>query len=307
MIVSGGENVFPAEVEDCLTRHEAVVEAPRSASTTPSSASGCGRSSWSGTAPAPQRGRAQGAVKQNLARYKVPREIVFLDELPRNATGKVLKRELAEHGETDDGSLHRRARPPTSPCATSSGRTSPCPPSRGSKAVLLVFYPYAFSSVCTGEMSQIRSRLDEFMTFGTEVLAISCDPMHSLRAFADADGLNFPLLSDFWPHGEVTRAYGVFDEAKGARAGRRTSSTRREWWRWSVHNPTSQGRDLDEHLQAASSRWPRPVGPIFNNFACRGWRRLATPATVLPVEPLVTRDASGSTFSCPGRRGQVDQ
>ena len=61
--------------------------------------------------------------------------------------------------------------------------------------MLLVFYPYAFSSVCTGEMSQIRSRLDEFMTFDTEVLAISCDPMYSLRAFADADGLNFPLLS----------------------------------------------------------------------------------------------------------------
>ena len=46
----------------------------------------------------------------------------------------------------------------------------------GHKAVLLVFYPYAFSNVCTGEMSQIRARLDEFMTFDAEVLAISCDP-----------------------------------------------------------------------------------------------------------------------------------
>ena len=65
-------------------------------------------------------------------------------------------------------------------------------------------------------MSGIRDRLDEFLTFDTEVLAISCDPVYSLRAFADADGLNFPLLSDFWPHGAVTRAYGVFDEARGA-------------------------------------------------------------------------------------------
>ncbi len=65
----------------------------------------------------------------------------------------------------------------------------------GHKAVLLVFYPYAFSNVCTGEMSQIRARLDEFMTFDAEVLAISCDPTHALRAFADHDGLNFPLLS----------------------------------------------------------------------------------------------------------------
>jgi peroxiredoxin len=119
----------------------------------------------------------------------------------------------------------------------------------GSKAVLLVFYPYAFSNVCTGEMSQIRSRLDEFMTFGTEVLAISCDPMHSLRAFADDDGLNFPLLSDFWPHGAVTRAYDVFDEAKGH--PRRSSYVvdRAGMVAWSVHNPTSEGRDLGEHLR----------------------------------------------------------
>jgi peroxiredoxin len=119
----------------------------------------------------------------------------------------------------------------------------------GNKAVLLVFYPYAFSSVCTGEMSQIRSRLDEFMTFGTEILAISCDPMHSLRAFADADGLNFPLLSDFWPHGEVTRSYDVFDESKGR--PRRSSYVvdQAGMVAWSVHNPTSQGRDLDEHLR----------------------------------------------------------
>ena len=87
---------------------------------------------------------------------------------------------------------------------------------RGSKAVLLVFYPYAFSNVCTGEMAQIRSRLDEFMSFDSEILAISCDPTHSLRAFADSDGLNFALLSDFWPHGAVTQLYDVFDESEGS-------------------------------------------------------------------------------------------
>ncbi len=119
----------------------------------------------------------------------------------------------------------------------------------GTKAVLLVFYPYAFSNVCTSEMSQIRSRLDEFLTFDSEVLAISCDPTHSLRAFADADGLNFPLLSDFWPHGEVSRKYDVFDEVKGR--PRRSSYVvdKRGALRWSVHNPTSIGRDLDEHLR----------------------------------------------------------
>jgi peroxiredoxin len=120
---------------------------------------------------------------------------------------------------------------------------------RDRKAVVLFFYPYAFSSVCTGEMAGIRNRLDEFMTFDTEALAISCDPMFALRAFADADGINFPLLSDFWPHGEVARAYDVFDERYGA--ARRSSYVidKQGRVRWSVHNANADGRDLDEHLR----------------------------------------------------------
>jgi mycoredoxin-dependent peroxiredoxin len=120
---------------------------------------------------------------------------------------------------------------------------------RGRKAVALIFYPYAFSGVCTGEMAGIRDRLAEFLTFDTEVLGISCDPVFAQRAFADADGLNFPLLSDFWPHGAVSRAYDVLDERTGA--PRRSSYVvdRDGLLRWSVHNPTSQGRDLDEHLR----------------------------------------------------------
>ena len=85
---------------------------------------------------------------------------------------------------------------------------------RGKKAVAIFFYPFAFSGVCTGELSGIRDRLAEFLTFDTEILAISCDPIYSIRAFSDADGLNFPLLSDFWPHAEVTRAYDVFDDER---------------------------------------------------------------------------------------------
>ena len=120
---------------------------------------------------------------------------------------------------------------------------------RGTKAVALVFYPYAFSGVCTGEMAGIRNRLAEFLTFDSEVLAISCDPIFTLRAFADADGLNFPLLSDFWPHGEVCRAYDVFDERSGS--PRRSSYVvdKEGMVRWAVHNASSEGRDLDEHLR----------------------------------------------------------
>jgi mycoredoxin-dependent peroxiredoxin len=120
---------------------------------------------------------------------------------------------------------------------------------RGKKAVTLVFYPYAFSGVCTGEMAGIRSRLADFMTFDSEVLAISCDPTYTLRAFADADGLNFPLLSDFWPHGDVCRAYDVFDEDRGS--PRRSSYVvdKEGTVRWAVHNARSEGRDLEEHLR----------------------------------------------------------
>jgi peroxiredoxin len=119
--------------------------------------------------------------------------------------------------------------------------------------VVLFFYPFAFSGVCTGEMAGIRDRLDEFMTFDTEALAISCDPMFALRAFADADGLNFPLLSDFWPHGAVARAYDVFDERSGA--ARRSSYVidKQGRVRWSVHNANADGRDLDEHLRELSA------------------------------------------------------
>ena len=99
MIVSGGENVFPAEVEDCLARHARVVEA---------AAIGVDDTDYGKRLrafvvvahdhdqPGPDADELREWVKQNLARYKVPREFVFLDELPRNATGKILKRELAQ-------------------------------------------------------------------------------------------------------------------------------------------------------------------------------------------------------------------
>ena len=119
---------------------------------------------------------------------------------------------------------------------------------QGAKSVAILFYPYAFSGVCTGEMAAVRDRLAEFATFDTEVLAISCDPMFALRAFADADGLNFPLLSDFWPHGAVARAYDVFDDEQGC--PRRSSYVvdRDGTVCWAVHNAMPEGRDLDEHL-----------------------------------------------------------
>ncbi|MCL2542310.1 MAG: peroxiredoxin [Nocardioidaceae bacterium] len=120
---------------------------------------------------------------------------------------------------------------------------------RGKKAVALVFYPFAFSGVCTGEMGAIRHRLDELLTFDTEVLAISCDPVYSLRAFADSDGLNFALLSDFWPHGEVARSYGVLDEQHGYARRSTYVVDRSGVVAWAVHSPLGTARDVDELIE----------------------------------------------------------
>lgn len=80
----------------------------------------------------------------------------------------------------------------------------------GGRAVLLVFYPFAFSGTCTGELCEIRDDLSSFANDDVQVVGVSCDPAHALRAFADAEGYTFPLLSDFWPHGQTAKAYGVF-------------------------------------------------------------------------------------------------
>ena len=86
---------------------------------------------------------------------------------------------------------------------------------RGDKAVLLVFYPFAFSGTCTAELCAVRDDLGSFQNDTVQILAISTDPMPSLKAWADQQAYQFPLLSDFWPHGAVAQQYGVFFEQAG--------------------------------------------------------------------------------------------
>ena len=119
----------------------------------------------------------------------------------------------------------------------------------GEKAVVLVFYPFAFSGVCTGELCEIRDNLPTFESEEVQLLAVSCDPMFALRAFADQDDLTFPLLSDFWPHGAVSSAYGVFDEARGCSQRSTFIIDRDGILRWSVHNAMPQARDLEEYTR----------------------------------------------------------
>ena len=86
---------------------------------------------------------------------------------------------------------------------------------RGKKNVLLVFYPFAFSGICTGELCQVRDELADYQNDKVQVLGISVDSFFTLKAWAKDEGYEFPLLSDFWPHGEVAKAYGVFNEVGG--------------------------------------------------------------------------------------------
>jgi peroxiredoxin len=81
--------------------------------------------------------------------------------------------------------------------------------------VLLVFYPFAFSGICTGELCRLRDELTTYTDAGVKVFAISTDPVFSLKAFKAQENLDFPLLSDFWPHGATAQAYGVFNDKAG--------------------------------------------------------------------------------------------
>lgn len=125
---------------------------------------------------------------------------------------------------------------------------------RGRRDVVLVFYPYAFSGVCTSELTALRDRPD--LAAAAELLAVSCDPMFTLRAYADSSGLEFSLLSDFWPHGAIASQYGVFDAGRGC-AGRGTFVIDQAGViRWSVVSGFSQARDPDDYAKALASLAP---------------------------------------------------
>ncbi|HEY7720504.1 MAG TPA: peroxiredoxin [Pedococcus sp.] len=124
---------------------------------------------------------------------------------------------------------------------------------RGEKNVVVVFYPFAFSGICTGELCEIRDDLGAFVGDDVQVLAISCDHMFSQRAWADKEGYFFPLLSDFWPHGQVARDFGVFSERAGA-ATRGTFLIDREGVvRWSLVNEIGQARDFSGYHEALAA------------------------------------------------------
>ena len=124
---------------------------------------------------------------------------------------------------------------------------------RGSKNVVLVFYPLAFSGVCTGELCAMRDSFPEVTGDDVELITVSVDSMFAHRAWADAEHYEFALLSDFWPHGDVARAYGVFDDNAGL-ATRGTFVIDKDGVvRWKVVNPIPQARDIADYQNALAA------------------------------------------------------
>ncbi len=119
--------------------------------------------------------------------------------------------------------------------------------------VLLVFVPYAFSDTCTNELIDLRDAEDLRSGDAVTVLVASCDSVYTIKAWADSHRYTGVLLSDFWPHGEVARGYGVFDDRKGL-ASRGTFLIDADGVvRWTVRNPMGEARRLEDYRDALAA------------------------------------------------------
>ena len=121
---------------------------------------------------------------------------------------------------------------------------------RGRKNVVLMFYPFAFTSICTGELCELRDSQADFDADDAEVLSISCDTPHTLKVYANQESLTHSLLSDFWPHGEVSQAYGVFLHEKGFATRGTFVIDKAGIVRWSVINAPGEARSAGEYKAA---------------------------------------------------------
>ncbi len=124
---------------------------------------------------------------------------------------------------------------------------------RGEKAVLLVFYPLAFTGICTGELGVLNAKIEQFQNDDVQAVTISVDSVYSHKVFADREGFEFPLLADFWPHGAVAQRYGVFNEQAGF-ANRGTFLIDRDGVvRFAECNGPGEGRDAQLWLDAIAA------------------------------------------------------
>ena len=121
---------------------------------------------------------------------------------------------------------------------------------RDKKNVVVLFYPFSFTGTCTGELCEIRDDLNSFQNEDVQLLAISCDSIFSQRSFAEEQGYKFPVLTDFWPHGEVSKAYGVFNPERGCPIRGTFIIDKKGTLRWQVVNRMGDARNVLDYKAA---------------------------------------------------------
>ena len=124
---------------------------------------------------------------------------------------------------------------------------------RGAKNVVLVFYPLAFSPTCSGELCGMRDDFPEVNRDDVELLTVSVDHMFAHRAWAEQENFQFGLLADFWPHGAVAQAYGVFEPDRGVAIRGTFIIDKAGVVRWKVVNPIPQARDIADYQKALAA------------------------------------------------------
>jgi peroxiredoxin len=118
---------------------------------------------------------------------------------------------------------------------------------RGSKNVVLVFYPLSFTGVCQTELCAIRDEIDDFSGDDVVTLAVSVDSTAVHKKWADEQGYAFPLLADFWPHGAIAERYGVLDEKSGLALRGTFIIDKAGKVAYKVVNAIPDARDADEY------------------------------------------------------------
>ena len=124
---------------------------------------------------------------------------------------------------------------------------------RDKKNVVVLFYPFAFSGICTGELCALRDDLAPFQNDDVQVLAVSCDSMFTQRIFAEKEGYEFPVLADFWPHGAVAQSYGIFDDVRGCSLRGTFVIDKEGIVRWQVVNGLGDARNLEDYKSALAA------------------------------------------------------
>ena len=124
---------------------------------------------------------------------------------------------------------------------------------KGSKNVVVLFIPFAFTGTCTGELCAIRDDLAAFQNDEVQVIAISCDSPFTQKVFAEKEGYKFPVLADFWPHGATAKAYQIFNEDIGCALRGTFIIDKAGVIRWAVVNGLGDARNNGDYKAAIAA------------------------------------------------------